>query len=811
MRNNLIRLCLLSILLTFSFGTHAQLSSGLLAHWDFNTTANDVTGNGHNGTSFNTSNATGALGLSNTAYNFNGTNSYISVPYQSDLNVSNFTVTAIIKPLGYYTGLCEGNYVLARGAVGSSGGYGLQLYENAYNSCGTLDTSKEVFAAMAPVLTSATTNQYSPQTVSNNWYCVIASFDGSVAKVYINGVLKSITSATASSFGSSTSGLSIGAYAAGFPNYPYWVNGNIDDIRLYNRALSTSDVDSLCGMFNLVDTMVYIVGGIRSPICAGDTLKVTYDVTKNFQPGNVFTVQLSNAASSFASPVNIGTITANAGGSIICTIPVSTPTGTGYRIRIVGSNPVKTSNDNGVNITIVAKPVVTASTNSPICAGDTLKLMSTSAPAAGTYTWSGPLSYSATGQNQNITPATVNSSGIYKVITTLNGCKDSATATAVVSIRPSITLTGDTVVCQGKQLQISTTLTPAGSTCTWVGPSGFSSTTPNVTIPNVSAAQAGTYVITATYNGCTTKDSLRFYVIYTNMNFGNDTSVCNADSIILSAASIPGTYLWQDGSTKSTYTATQSGKYYVTVSTSSCTATDTINVNFIKLQLNLGSDTLICDNKPITLSAKDTYDTYKWNTGQTTSSIEAVSGRYWLMVSKGPCVARDTIDITAIDAAFDLGKDQIVCKGKIAELIPRSHPDSKYLWEDGTTVQIHRVNASGMYSVTVTNVCGVYKDSVYVSFIECDCEPLVPTAFTPNADGLNDMFYPKIKCDPQSYTFAVYNRWGQEVFKTNNKNEKWDGRLKGQPAEVGVYYYYIKMVSPEGNEVKAKGDVTLIR
>ena len=89
-----------------------------------------------------------------------------------------------------------------------------------------------------------------------------------------------------------------------------------------------------------------------SPLCSGSSIGIPYSVSGSFITGNVFTAQLSNAAGSFASPISIGSVTATGSGAIVGSIPLNTPTGSGYRIRVVGSAPAVIGTNNGVNLTI---------------------------------------------------------------------------------------------------------------------------------------------------------------------------------------------------------------------------------------------------------------------------------------------------------------------------------------------------------------------------------------------------------------------------------------------------------------------------
>jgi gliding motility-associated-like protein len=91
-----------------------------------------------------------------------------------------------------------------------------------------------------------------------------------------------------------------------------------------------------------------------------------------------------------------------------------------------------------------------------------------------------------------------------------------------------------------------------------------------------------------------------------------------------------------------------------------------------------------------------------------------------------------------------------------------------------------------------------------------DNDAFVPNTFTPNNDGQNDIFIVRgLKVD--EVYFAVYNRWGELVFETNDKTKGWDGIYKNKPADVGVFGWYLKVKCYNGEETFKKGNVTLVR
>lgn len=166
-----------------------------------------------------------------------------------------------------------------------------------------------------------------------------------------------------------------------------------------------------------------------APFCAGANVVVPYTISGSFTAGNQFTAQLSDGTGSFASPVNIGSVTSTSAGNIACLIPAGTATGTGYLIRVVSSTP-SVIGSNSAAFTINALPNATAGNTGPYCAGNTIVLSSS---GGSDYDWVGPNAYVVTNtQNPTITSSTLAMGGVYTVTVTQNGC--SSTATTNVSV-----------------------------------------------------------------------------------------------------------------------------------------------------------------------------------------------------------------------------------------------------------------------------------------------------------------------------------------------------------------------------------------
>ena len=182
------------------------------------------------------------------------------------------------------------------------------------------------------------------------------------------------------------------------------------------------------------DYTVYFVsnaittGTINSPLCQGTEINVPYTILRAFNAGNVFTAQLSDATGSFTTPVAIGTLTSTAAGTISATIPVSTPQGTAYRIRVVSSSPAIIGSPNAGYITINQNPVMTpTATPATIIAGASSSLAVSSDIIGTTFEWNPGV---LIGTPVSVTPVTTTT---YTVTGTAAGCTGSASVTVTVN------------------------------------------------------------------------------------------------------------------------------------------------------------------------------------------------------------------------------------------------------------------------------------------------------------------------------------------------------------------------------------------
>lgn len=302
------------------------------------------------------------------------------------------------------------------------------------------------------------------------------------------------------------------------------------------------------------------------------------------------------------------------------------------------------------------------------------------------------------------------------------------------------------------------------------------------------------------------------------INSAVDTMLCFNESVVLqSSIGNTGNYEWSNGSNQSTLTVAEAGIYWVKSFHNCRTTIDTFIVRKTSFALQLPEDTTICEGHSVTLDAyHPEIETYTWSTGAATASIStSQAGTYFVTAASGRCILSDTFQLSTQKAVLELSQgDTTICNTDPIEITAKCNLSSTYAWSDGTQGPGIKPLATGTYSVTASNVCGEISKSVHINVADCYCELWFPTAFSPNGDGLNDVFVPKIApgCSFSSYKFKVYNRYGQLIFSTNQAGLGWDGTMVNRAAEAGIYYYIVEYSNRYSGETKLhKGDISLIR
>ena len=134
---------------------------------------------------------------------------------------------------------------------------------------------------------------------------------------------------------------------------------------------------------------------------------------------------------------------------------------------------------------------------------------------------------------------------------------------------------------------------------------------------------------------------------------------------------------------------------------------------------------------------------------------------------------------------------------------------ASYLWSDGSTATTYDVSTGGAIWARVTNVCGSATDTVNVTYKFCDI--WLPTALSPNGDGRNELMRVKGTLGAYSqFHFAIFNRWGVNVYVSDDINAGWDGTYNNEPQPIGTYFYLLTSTL-DGKTYNMKGDFQLVR
>jgi gliding motility-associated-like protein len=233
---------------------------------------------------------------------------------------------------------------------------------------------------------------------------------------------------------------------------------------------------------------------------------------------------------------------------------------------------------------------------------------------------------------------------------------------------------------------------------------------------------------------------------------------------------------------------------------------------------SLGNHKVLCSGDSIVLSAPLGFANYEWSTKAITSQIKAGhSGVYWVKATD-QCqnTFSDTIVIKEPDKDFPPIDNKQICFND-SLIIARSPHFSDYSWQPtagniNDALYFLKPERTTQYHVTARDEYGcLWNRDFVLTIIECPEQVWVPTGFSPNADGLNDHFGPVIKGLWQSFSFKVYDRWGQVVFSSNAPLNTWNGKYKGADVPLGVYTWVCNYQFRNGKEMMRKRTVALIR
>lgn len=346
---------------------------------------------------------------------------------------------------------------------------------------------------------------------------------------------------------------------------------------------------------------------------------------------------------------------------------------------------------------------------------------------------------------------------------------------------------------------------------------GLKTWSTGATSDSIYVNSAGNYWIEIIQGACIMRDTIQVAVINAQpFSLGPDTSVCGA-SFRLSAP-ISGNWLWSTGNTQdSVITISQTGWYWLSIGSANCNYVDSIYLVFMPYpDFDLPAEIILCEGDSINLSAPNGL-IFTWNDGYPLRQRWInTPGLYWLEVSAANgCIMRDST-IVSISNNLDSselfhGSDTTYCieEGITFDFI---NLGLDLVWQDGVNSNVRRFSSSRLIWAEYTSQCGIKRDSIFIEATQCDsCRITFPNAFSPNSDGLNELFLLQSVCDFEAYHLKIFSRWGELIFESKSESHAWDGYYKGQIAMEGSYTYVLIYKLPFQETKQKLGFLSLIR
>ena len=340
----------------------------------------------------------------------------------------------------------------------------------------------------------------------------------------------------------------------------------------------------------------------------------------------------------------------------------------------------------------------------------------------------------------------------------------------VEGIPTNFTVTSNSPVCVGGQLSFNAT---GGASYEWFGPNGFYDNVYYAHIFSTSFVDSGMYYVDViSAGGCRARDSLYVKIIGTQVKLSlpPDTAVCKGNSVQLNATSnINTSYSWSPAKDLSNAsinnpvaTPTATTTYFVKVTDSDgCTDSAGVRIrikNAVEVKAGIDGSNYLCR----------AYDSASF---KNTSSGNIVKWKW------------------------DFGNGQTDTT---------SSPHQQYY-------SINDNDLNYRVSLIVYDTAGCSDTAYHLVKVVNNCYIAVPTAFTPNGDGLNDYLYPLNAYKATNLLFRIYDRRGQLIFETKDWSRKWDGTFNGTPQSTGVYVWMLEYNDERGKKIFKNGTTTLIR
>ncbi len=574
-----------------------------------------------------------------------------------------------------------------------------------------------------------------------------------------------------------------------------------------------------------ITTNYTVTGGVgtctsSAAVTVSIALNPTVSVLSNTTmcTGSTTTLSASGATSYSWSPATGLSATT---GSTVASSPLNTTTYT-----VTGTTGA-CSGSTLVTVGIVTSPTITVSSNTFICSGNATPLV---AGGASTFTWNPATGLSSiNGSSVTASPAATTT---YTVMGGTGTCTNSAVVTITVITTPTLSVSSNTIICSGA----SALLSVSGATAyAWSPATGLNSTTAATVI--ASPPSTSTYTVTGSISTCTASAVVTVTVVPNPvLSVSSNTSMCAGNSVPLSASGA-NSYTWSPGTGLSSTTGAQTTAspaattvYTITGSNTagplSCSASATVEVSIIPVANPvIAPVSPICVGDGLTLNATGG-DTYTWTpatgltnpTAATTAANPLTTTVYTLTVTKAGFCTNTAVVAVVVNPlpVIDAGRDTTVNIDEFITLNGTGNTTIGFLTPTGGSMTCNfcpsvAVNPQENTCYTLKGItpfgCVSYDEVCVI--VTKNWDVYIPNSFTPNNDGLNDLFIPS-GYGLTEITLTIFDRWGHQIFKSNDTLTGWDGKLKGKLCEQGVYVYKAEIKTISGNTVEKVGHVTLL-
>jgi gliding motility-associated-like protein len=475
---------------------------------------------------------------------------------------------------------------------------------------------------------------------------------------------------------------------------------------------------------------------------------------------------------------------------------------------VTGANINGCINSKTTTVTVNPLPIVSVNKDT-ICAGTSAVL---TASGASTYVWN------TGGTGTTLTPSPMVATNYTVTGTDINYCVNTATTNVYVNVSPTITVNNYTL-CKG---DTATLMASGASTYTW----STGNTTATITPSPVATTN---YTVSGSNGICASNkiSTVTVLVNLTHITMNGALGLCTGDSVKLSTTTTFTNYTWSTGQHTPSIEVTHAGSYTVnTIDNNGCKGLDTIKVledSPVAIPLQ---DTTICSGVSVQLQVTQGNYIYLWtpssglNHDNIYNPIANPIGTtiYMASVTNGVCVNTNTVTVFVKPSPVIAvnPKYSVVTQGE-SVFIHATANDTCY-WYPADYLSCTNCNtvmstpdADVTYTITTTNSEGCTTATTATVHIQIESTFYIPNTFTPNNDGMNEIFKP-LATHIHDYKIDIFDRWGLLIFQSTNLDQGWDGTYKGGKCQQDVYVYKVEYVDDPENRTHTKaGQVNLIR